>query len=677
MALSVETLALSRKNVITVDINSGHSFETTIARDAFFVTNPTQLKENMYIYCNGLLQQYISTVWTDRSLVIKGAKGEAGTNGVAGTNGADGLDGADGSNGANGINGVDGIDGIDGVGIVSVVDNGDNTFTINLSNSTSQVVEKIDTLNLDKAISGTTNKVFTATQETKLDSIDATAQPNNISDANATLLTASNDTTLHYHSSDRNRTNHTGTQEISTVIGLQTAIDDKTNKNFTSYTQKADVVNDDMLAINDSADSNSIKYVTLNQLISSVQDPHNKGYYATGLALNTAIPTSVNGDFAVVGETNTIWVWSGTAFVNSGASGEVSSLNGRTGIVTLTKTDVGLDNVPNLDTSTTANITDSIDKRFVTDAKLVVIGDTSGINTGDETNLSIKTKLGEDLTNKVDIVAGKSLVLDTDIVKLTNLSGTNTGDETTATIKTKLGNVSTTEDGYLTSTQYNALSSSSSGDMTKAVYDTTNNGIVDNAEKVGGFTVGVNVPSNAVFTDTTYTAGTNVEITAENVINVTGGSSVDSILSGTSENPVQNKVVKTALDSKVDSILNMGLSSNNFTDILKTKLDGLLENKSPITDLSSTTQTVIVANNQEYCYGTLTSLNVTCDIDVKGSISFSSGTPATSITSSVAYKYIGAECDTGVFTPISNKRYILAYSYDGINILGVVGGYSI
>ena len=44
----------------------------------------------------------------------------------------------------------------------------------------------------------------------------------------------------------------------------------------------------------------------------------------------------------------------------------------------------------------------------------------------------------------------------------------------------------------------------SSGDMTKAIYDTNNNGIVDNAELVSGFSVGCNVPANAVFTDTIY-----------------------------------------------------------------------------------------------------------------------------------------------------------------------------
>lgn len=52
---------------------------------------------------------------------------------------------------------------------------------------------------------------------------------------------------------------------------------------------------------------------------------------------------------------------------------------------------------------------------------------------------------------------------------------------------------------------------------------------------------------------------------------------VDSALSPTSENPVQNKVIKEALDNKVDKVSGKGLSKNDFTDALKTKLDGIEE----------------------------------------------------------------------------------------------------
>lgn len=45
------------------------------------------------------------------------------------------------------------------------------------------------------------------------------------------------------------------------------------------------------------------------------------------------------------------------------------------------------------------------------------------------------------------------------------------------------------------------------GDMEKSTYDTTNNGVVDNSEKVNNLTVETAVPSGAVFTDTTYAIG--------------------------------------------------------------------------------------------------------------------------------------------------------------------------
>lgn len=53
------------------------------------------------------------------------------------------------------------------------------------------------------------------------------------------------------------------------------------------------------------------------------------------------------------------------------------------------KADIGLGNVVNLNTSTTANITDSLNKRFVTDAFLATGGSQSGTNTGDQTAATV------------------------------------------------------------------------------------------------------------------------------------------------------------------------------------------------------------------------------------------------------------------------------------------------
>ena len=52
---------------------------------------------------------------------------------------------------------------------------------------------------------------------------------------------------------------------------------------------------------------------------------------------------------------------------------------------------------------------------------------------------------------------------------------------------------------------------------------------------------------------------------------------VDSALSSTSTNPVQNKAINTALGNKVDKVSGKGLSTNDFTNTYKTKLDGIAE----------------------------------------------------------------------------------------------------
>lgn len=53
----------------------------------------------------------------------------------------------------------------------------------------------------------------------------------------------------------------------------------------------------------------------------------------------------------------------------------------------VTKSQIGLSAVPNLDTSTTTNITDSTNKRFVTDAEKTTLSNTSGTNTGNQTSI--------------------------------------------------------------------------------------------------------------------------------------------------------------------------------------------------------------------------------------------------------------------------------------------------
>ena len=60
---------------IKVNTNAGHVFVDNTARDAYFVTNPTELVENMYVYCDSKLQQYDGSIWVDRTPAIKGETG--------------------------------------------------------------------------------------------------------------------------------------------------------------------------------------------------------------------------------------------------------------------------------------------------------------------------------------------------------------------------------------------------------------------------------------------------------------------------------------------------------------------------------------------------------------------------------------------------------------------------
>ena len=55
-------------------------------------------------------------------------------------------------------------------------------------------------------------------------------------------------------------------------------------------------------------------------------DTHNKGYYATQAALEEAYPTAEAGDWAIVGETDTVWVWDSdnSAWVDTDSKAEVT-----------------------------------------------------------------------------------------------------------------------------------------------------------------------------------------------------------------------------------------------------------------------------------------------------------------------------------------------------------------
>ena len=131
---------------------------------------------------------------------------------------------------------------------------------------------------------------------------------------------------------------------------------------------------------------------------------------------------------------------------------------------------------------------------------------------------------------------------------------------------TKQGKVTTLtitdKDGEHTTEIRDGNDGSGTGDMLKATYDTNDNGVVDNAEKVNNHTVETDVPANAVFTDTTYTAGTGIDIT-NNVISSTQSSAEWGNITGTLSDQTD---LNSALSGKQDVIDSTHKLSSDLVD---------------------------------------------------------------------------------------------------------------
>ena len=84
-------------------------------------------------------------------------------------------------------------------------------------------------------------------------------------------------------------------------------------------------------------DDGNLHRAQLVAVVGGVGDQHNLGYYADQEALEEAHPTAEAGDWAIVGETDTVWIWDEdtSAWVDSDQKGQVTSVNNQTGDVTI------------------------------------------------------------------------------------------------------------------------------------------------------------------------------------------------------------------------------------------------------------------------------------------------------------------------------------------------------
>lgn len=110
---------------------------------------------------------------------------------------------------------------------------------------------------------------------------------------------------------------------------------------------------------------------------------------------------------------------------------------------------------------------------------------------------------------------------------------------------------------------------SASGDMKKEVYDTNNNGIIDNAEKVNNHTVECDVPANAVFTDTVFSGDYNDLSNKPSIPSKTSDLTNDSgyISIYTETDPTVPSHVKGISQSDITNWNNKSTFSGNYEDL--------------------------------------------------------------------------------------------------------------
>ncbi len=239
---------------------------------------------------------------------------------------------------------------------------------------------------------------------------------------------------------------------------------------------------------------------TSNSTLTSLSNLNSVGTITSGTWSGTTIGSNVGG----AGTVNGILKANGSGVVNAAVAGTdyqvpltagTSYLVPNTSITGATKTKLTYD-AKGLITAgadaTTADIASSTDKRYVTDIQSGVLSNTSGINTGDETTSTIKTKLS-----------------------ISTLSGSNTGDQTitltgdvtgtgTGTFTSTLAASGVTANSYGSSTAIPTFTVDSKGRLTNAGFTS----IIADAGTLTGTTLKSTVTSSSLTSVGTITAGT-------------------------------------------------------------------------------------------------------------------------------------------------------------------------
>lgn len=118
---------------------------------------------------------------------------------------------------------------------------------------------------------------------------------------------------------------------ITNIVGIDEIFNEKLDKNFKNYSSKENIALTDTIVLNDSEDAEAVKYIKVGQILNYSY----KGFYMTEAALNLAFPEGQAGWHAIIGFTDTVFIWDveTSAWKNSFTSSFILSVNGQTGHV--------------------------------------------------------------------------------------------------------------------------------------------------------------------------------------------------------------------------------------------------------------------------------------------------------------------------------------------------------
>ena len=268
---------------------------------------------------------------------------------------------------------------LDGATVVSLINGSaslidDNNLSVNVADAITKKHSHSNTSILDA-----TTASFLIADKTKLNGIETGAEVNNISDLNVTDLTDAGDTSLHYHSTDRNRANHTGTQLASTISDFASTVRSTVLTGLSTATNAVITATDTVLsALGKLQKQITDNLSTLTSHTSSILNPHsvNKTQVGLGSVDNTSDankPVSTAQQTALNGKVDDAQVLTNVP-VGALFTDTITTINGKIGAIA--KLDIVALGIPAQDTVYTlpttlpaTMITESVDHSFLLDAE--------------------------------------------------------------------------------------------------------------------------------------------------------------------------------------------------------------------------------------------------------------------------------------------------------------------